>query len=134
MAAGRGDVGAHGGDVLTWPLAKPLVAQVPHEGAVNALIAKLRPSDSPRLAGQDTDHVRVLSQADSLPPIIVQRGTMRVIDGMHRLRAAQLRGEKQIAVRFFEGSDDLAFVLAVHANTAHGLPLTEPFPSWLCFA
>jgi hypothetical protein len=45
-----------------------------------------------------------------------------------------LRGEKQIAVRFFEGSDDLAFVLAVRANTAHRLPLTEPFPSWLCFA
>lgn len=59
-----------------------------------------------------------------LPPIIVHRSTMRVIDGTHRLRAAELRGQQTIAVKFFDGSDIDAFVLAVKSNTAHGLPLS----------
>ena len=50
---------------------------------------------------------------------------MRVIDGMHRLRAAQLRAAKKIEVKFFDGTDDLAFLLAVRANVAHGLPLSK---------
>src|SRR5205823_5872017 len=58
-----------------------------------------------------------------LPPIVVRRATMRVIDGMHRLYAAELRGNTTIKVRFFEGSEDDAFLLAVRTNIAHGLPL-----------
>jgi hypothetical protein len=49
---------------------------------------------------------------------------MRVIDGMHRLRAAELRQRHDIAVRFFDGDESAAFVLAVRANIAHGLPLS----------
>jgi ParB-like chromosome segregation protein Spo0J len=58
------------------------------------------------------------------PPILVHRSTGRIIDGMHRVRAARLRGEDTIAARFFDGGDDLAFVLAVEANVRHGLPLS----------
>ncbi|MEU4211582.1 streptomycin biosynthesis protein [Streptomyces sp. NPDC026206] len=43
---------------------------------------------------------------------------------MHRLRAARLRGDERIAVRFFDGSAEDAFVHAVRVNTRHGLPLT----------
>jgi transposase len=49
---------------------------------------------------------------------------MRVIDGMHRLRAAELRGEDTINVHYFDGDDHEAFVLAVKTNVTHGLPLT----------
>ncbi|CAM4405052.1 ParB-like nuclease domain-containing protein [Nocardia ninae] len=49
---------------------------------------------------------------------------MRLIDGRHRLRAAQLRGDTHITAVFFDGSEADAFVLAVKANTTHGLPLT----------
>ncbi|GAA2745597.1 ParB N-terminal domain-containing protein [Kitasatospora cinereorecta] len=88
-------------------------------------IDRLRPADSPRSAGVDLDHVRLLVDAGpGLPPITVHRPTMRVIDGMHRLRAAVLRGETEIGVRFFEGTSEEAFVLGVRANTEHGLPLT----------
>ncbi|MEU4656414.1 streptomycin biosynthesis protein [Streptomyces sp. NPDC023723] len=59
-----------------------------------------------------------------MPPILVHRPTMRVIDGIHRLRVARLRGRTEIAVRFFDGSQADAFVLAVRNNTGHGLPLT----------
>jgi hypothetical protein len=88
-------------------------------------IATLFPSDSPRLDGEDGDHARVLAEMEAeLPPILVHRRTMRVIDGMHRIRAAILRGQEDIAVRFYEGGDDDAFVLAVEANVTHGLPLS----------
>src|SRR5262249_40925371 len=59
-----------------------------------------------------------------LPPILLHRQTMQVIDGMHRLRAAILRGEEEIEAIFFEGSGEMAFVLAVEANIKHGLPLS----------
>ena len=49
---------------------------------------------------------------------------MRVIDGAHRLRAAKLRGDQDIAARFFSGSEADAFVLAVTSNIKHGLPLS----------
>lgn len=49
---------------------------------------------------------------------------MRVIDGMHRVAAARLRGQDSIEVEFFDGSIEEAFVLAVQANVAHGRPLT----------
>ncbi|CAM5630951.1 Streptomycin biosynthesis protein OS=Streptomyces alboniger OX=132473 GN=CP975_31835 PE=4 SV=1 [Streptomyces alboniger] len=59
-----------------------------------------------------------------LPPITVHRPTMRVIDGLHRLRAAELRGQRKISVKYFDGAEDDAFVLAVESNVTHGLPLT----------
>ncbi|WP_412744925.1 ParB N-terminal domain-containing protein [Krasilnikovia sp. MM14-A1004] len=82
-------------------------------------------SDSPRIDGEDSDYVRILADSEtSFPAILVSRSTMRVIDGMHRLRAARLRGDTHIDVRFFDGDDEAAFVLAVELNVAHGLPLS----------
>lgn len=81
--------------------------------------------DSPRRCGENNGHARMLAAlGDALPPIIVHRPTMRVIDGMHRLRAARLRGADKIEVRFFDGDEASAFVLAVQLNTTHGLPLS----------
>src|SRR5262249_43856292 len=89
-------------------------------------VGSLLPADSPRVGGERLDHVRALADAAvDLPPILVHRPSMRVIDGMHRLRAAQLRGERTIEVQFFDGSDDLVFVAAVQANISHGLPLSR---------
>lgn len=88
-------------------------------------IAVLRSADSPRQAGEDIGHIEMLASIeDGLPPILVHRGSMRVIDGMHRLRAAKLRGDDRIEVSFFDGTEQEAFVLAVKANTTHGLPLS----------
>ncbi|WP_167450181.1 ParB/RepB/Spo0J family partition protein [Streptomyces hyaluromycini] len=88
-------------------------------------VADLDLSHSPRSAGENGEHIRVLaeSQAD-LPPIVVQRGTNRVIDGVHRVRAARLRGQEAIRARWFDGDDASAFVLAVRLNVRHGLPLS----------
>ena len=60
-----------------------------------------------------------------LPPILVQRNSLRVIDGTHRLEAAKARGEKFIRARVINCTDNDAFILAVKANTLHGLPLSR---------
>ncbi|MEU3627971.1 streptomycin biosynthesis protein [Amycolatopsis coloradensis] len=89
-------------------------------------VDSLLPADSPRLAGESAEHIRVLALSEAvLPPIVVQLATRRVIDGMHRLRAARLCGRTEILVRFYDGDDDDAFVIAVETNIAHGLPLSQ---------
>jgi ParB-like chromosome segregation protein Spo0J len=95
------------------------------EPVTQVAIALLVPGDSPRLDGGNIEHVRLLAESgNELPPILVHRPTMRVIDGMHRLQASRLRGDTAINVRFFNGDDRDAFVLAVRANVTHGLPLS----------
>lgn len=80
---------------------------------------------SPRLSGEDPEHTRRLAEISTgLPPILVHRATMRVLDGVHRVQAARARGETAIDAIFFDGDADTAFVLAVRANIGHGLPLT----------
>lgn len=92
-----------------------------HEVPICSLLA----ADSPRVNGEDERHIDMLAQLEKpLPPILVQRGTMRVIDGMHRLRAAMLLGSETIRVRFFDGTDAEAFILGVKVNSEHGLALT----------
>lgn len=89
-------------------------------------IDALLPAHSPRLGGHSPDHVRVLAQAQSpLPPILVHRQTMRIIDGTHRTAAARLRGDTTVRARFFDGDEHEAFALAVRSNITHGLPLTH---------
>jgi ParB-like chromosome segregation protein Spo0J len=88
-------------------------------------VTDLRPADSPRLYGEDQEHIRRLTETETAwPPILVHRSAMRVIDGMHRLRAAMLRGQQDIEVTFFDGSEQDAFIRAVEENTSHGLPLS----------
>ncbi|MFC8846780.1 MULTISPECIES: transcriptional regulator protein [unclassified Micromonospora] len=85
----------------------------------------LAASDSPRVAGENPDYVNLLVESETrFPPILVHRATMRVVDGMHRLRAAVVRGDTHIDVQFFDGDEREAFVLAVELNNAHGLPLS----------
>ncbi|AYN43493.1 transcriptional regulator [Streptomyces dangxiongensis] len=81
------------------------------------------PADSPRLGGISQEHVEVLAQRD-IEPILVHRDTRYVVDGMHRLKAARLRGEETIPVRYLDGPVSEIFLRAVEANVTHGLPLT----------
>lgn len=93
---------------------------------VEVPIAVLTAGESPRSAGEDEEHItRMAETEEQLPPILVDRRTMRVIDGMHRLAAARLRGQQTISVRLFDGSADDAFLRSVEANVVHGLPLSQ---------
>ncbi|MGF1432005.1 hypothetical protein [Kitasatospora sp. LaBMicrA B282] len=82
-------------------------------------------SGTPRTAGEDPAYVEALASLDAeLPPILVHRATMTVVDGVHRLRAASVRGRDRIAARFFEGAEEDAVLLSVAMNVAHGRPLS----------
>ena len=88
-------------------------------------IHSIKPWFSPRLDGVNMAHAEVLAeQESSLPPILVQKDSLRVVDGMHRLRAAELVGRDSIEVRFFDGDEDAAFLRALAENAMHGLPLS----------
>lgn len=89
-------------------------------------IDSLMPADSPRLDGENLDHVQLLAKSEAtLPPILVHRDSMRVVDGMHRLRVAQFRGETEVRIEYFEGTELEAFIRGVELNVTHGLPLTR---------
>jgi hypothetical protein len=93
---------------------------------VTAPLLSLRPADSPRLNGEDRAHIARLAETETpLPPILVDRSTMKVIDGMHRLMAASMQGRETIDVLFFEGTEADVFLRAVQENIAHGLPLSQ---------
>jgi hypothetical protein len=110
---------------------------------VSVVLAVLHLDGSPRLKGESQAHVQRLAEVGGgLPPILVHRQSMRVLDGMHRVRAAIVRGDSAIEAVFFDGDADAAFVEAVRANVTHGLPLTladrkaaarriaQRFPQW----
>ncbi|GAA2806049.1 ParB N-terminal domain-containing protein [Saccharopolyspora taberi] len=89
-------------------------------------IKSLLVDGSPRQAGASDEHIRMLAESeDRLPPIVVHGRSGQVIDGIHRVHAAILRGEDKIEARVYEGTDSDAFLLAVQLNIAHGLPLTR---------
>jgi hypothetical protein len=70
--------------------------------------------------------VERLAEVDApLPPLLVDRRTMRVIDGWHRMQAALLRGWTTVEVEYFEGNSADAFLRAVQANVKHGYPLSQ---------
>jgi SRSO17 transposase len=60
-------------------------------------------------AGENRDYVVALARsAVKLPPLFVHRRTMRIIEGAHRLQAAELRGDDAVEVIFFD--DEPGFV------------------------
>jgi hypothetical protein len=89
-------------------------------------VSSLVPADSPRLEGVDEQYMQQLAnREDPLPPILVNRSTMRVIDGMHRLGAAGLRGDEFIEARYYDGPEADEFIEAVRLNVLHGKTLTR---------
>src|SRR5260370_26465521 len=78
----------------------------------NVKVGLLASADSPRRGGESLAHVRRLAESqEQLPPILVHRPTMRVVDGMHRLNAQGLRGQDAIEVRDVDGDESSAFWL-----------------------
>lgn len=72
------------------------------------------------------DLVRAIQAGATLPPIIAQRGSGRIVDGFHRRRAwIKVRGEDvEVPVEFRDYADDAAlFLAAVTANAEHGRKL-----------
>lgn len=94
--------------------------------AVVVRVAELSGGYSPREVGIDEAHVAALQEVlDRLPPILVEDGTMCVIDGLHRLEAFRRAGRAHIKAVMFSGDQTEALALAISANVRHGKPLTS---------
>ncbi|MFI1683039.1 MULTISPECIES: ParB/RepB/Spo0J family partition protein [unclassified Streptomyces] len=81
-----------------------------------------------RQGGINTAYLQLLVEASGrteLPPVLVQKDGWRIIDGLHRLEAAKLCGDHSIKARLVECTDAEALVLAMKANSSHGLPLSR---------
>src|SRR6266581_4621078 len=79
----------------------------------------LGPGFFQRQLGTDASHVQLLADAansDELPAILIQKSSLRIVDGMHRIEAAKLRGQQSINARFVDCTDEEAFILAVKSN------------------
>jgi ParB-like nuclease domain len=88
-------------------------------------IARLVDTLTPRLQRGDVHHARTLAESyGQLPPILVHRQSMAIIDGVHRLMAAKLLGHEVVRVQWFDGSELDAYLEAVRLNTRHGKALT----------
>ncbi|MGE2817752.1 ParB/RepB/Spo0J family partition protein [Mycobacterium heidelbergense] len=88
-------------------------------------IASLVGTGSPRSRGESEAHVQRLVEAEwPLPPILVHRPTMRIIDGHHRVAAARRKRFEYIDAYLVNGSEESAFIVAVQENVVHGLPLS----------
>lgn len=85
---------------------------------------KFDPAIYPR-AWHSEEQVAQLQEAiaagATLPPIIVDRDTMRIVDGVHRWKRAQAAGDETILaeLRNFETEQDV-FEAAIAANARHG--------------
>lgn len=59
---------------------------------------------------------------EDLPPIVIQKGTGKLVDGWHRFYAASKLGLTEVQVEEVEIADNLLFAEAVKRNLRHGLP------------
>jgi ParB-like chromosome segregation protein Spo0J len=93
---------------------------------VPVLLASLVEAEAPRIGGLDDSHVQLLAalRPEALPPILVRRTSLRVIDGAHRVAAARRRGERSICATMCDGTDEDCFIASVTLNVSHGKPLT----------
>ncbi|WP_282695340.1 ParB N-terminal domain-containing protein [Streptomyces sp. CC208A] len=95
-----------------------------HDVPLSALSAGV----SLRQSGTDAAHIQSLVDAAGtaeLPPILVKMDGYLVIDGLHRLEAARLRGDTTIKARLLDCSNSEALVIAMKVNGSHGLPLSK---------
>jgi ParB-like chromosome segregation protein Spo0J len=63
---------------------------------------------------------------EELPPITIQKGTGKPIDGWHRFYAASKLGLNEVQVEELDVLDSLLFAEAVKRNLKHGVPLKGP--------
>jgi len=71
------------------------------------------------------DHYASIFKETIWPPILVHRGTNKLLDGWHRVEAAKRAGVYTLPVLWADCTEEELFILAVKANLQHGLRLTR---------
>lgn len=73
-----------------------------------------------------TEIMRAMEGGNVMPPVVACRTTKKLVDGVHRWRAAQRKETELISVEWRDYTDDAErFRDAVSLNTSHGLNFSE---------
>lgn len=83
---------------------------------------------NPRLGGVDQEVVELYAGmfADVVwPPIMVDKASRKLLDGWHRVEAAQRAGVYSLPVHWVEAKEEELFAHAVKFNLGHGLRLSK---------
>lgn len=114
----------------SWATADRMTAELP-EGTPWQWVPRgtvyIDESILPRDGGVDPTIVREYAMVwHDLPPVRVQRGTYRLIDGAHRINAAfeTTAGTDHVKIVEEDAADEDLILLAYEANVSHGRPLT----------
>jgi ParB-like chromosome segregation protein Spo0J len=84
-----------------------------------------------RRRGVNKAHVDALTRLEgNWPPILVHEESHQVIDGVHRVLAAQALGMTCLACEIFTGNRNDAYVEFLRRNVRNGLPLTLSERRW----
>ena len=95
------------------------------EGPVDLPLEDLRKGEFSVRSNVRDAHVRTLAEVpESWPPILVDRQSHEIIDGVHRFYAATFIGKPTISCTLFDGDAHEALLEAIHRNVEHGLPLS----------
>jgi hypothetical protein len=95
------------------------------QSVVQMSLGELRRSKPHRRCGVNRKHVDALTRlGGNWPPILVHGDSRQVIDGVHRVLAAQELGMSVILCEIFRGSQSDAYVEFLRRNVRNGLPLT----------
>jgi hypothetical protein len=101
------------------------------ESVVRIGLGELLVGEPNRRRGVNKAHVEALTRLDgNWPPILVHEESHQVIDGMHRVLAAQALGMTWLACEIFRGSWNDAYVEFLRRNVRNGLPLTLSERKW----
>jgi AraC-like DNA-binding protein len=92
---------------------------------VNISELKLDSSIWPRTTFDEEAIERYRDCLEDLPPIVVDRETMTVLDGRHRVEAHKREGVETIAVTYENCPPHLFLARAYTLNARHGLPVSN---------
>lgn len=96
----------------------PMIADVP--------LAAIQSGPTIRAEPHSEEYFGLLARViDDFPPVVLQEGTYRVIDGAARIEATRRCGRSTIPARLVAVSDAELFVDRVRRNSQHGQPLTR---------
>lgn len=89
-------------------------------------LAQVYPGPLVRTDRLDLDHVAVLRDVETLPPVIVRQTAKgyECLDGAHRCAARRTAGFETVRAVLREADDAEALAIAYSSNKDHGLPLT----------
>jgi hypothetical protein len=101
------------------------------ESIVRIQLGELVVGEPNRRRGVNQAHVDALTRLDgNWPPILVHEEDYQVIDGVHRVLAAQALGMTCLACEVFTGSRNDAYVEFLRRNVRTGLPLSLSERKW----